>query len=31
LEDYRDFLRNRGIEEWPATHPYAQRLRRLIR
>ena len=23
LEDYRDFMRNRGIEEWPADHPYA--------
>ena len=31
LEDYRDFMRERGIEEWPATHPYAQRLRRLNR
>jgi four helix bundle suffix protein len=31
LEDYRDFMRNRGIEEWTATHPYAQRLRRLNR
>jgi len=31
LEDYRDFMRNRRIEEWAATHPYAQRLRRLNR
>ena len=31
LEDYRDFMRNRGIEEWTPNHPYAQRLRRLNR
>jgi four helix bundle suffix protein len=31
LEDYRDFMRNRGIQEWPPDHPYAQRLRRLNR
>lgn len=31
LEDYRDFMRNRSIEEWAPTHPYAQRLRRLNR
>jgi four helix bundle suffix protein len=31
LEDYRDFMRNRRIEEWPPAHPYAQRLRRLNR
>ena len=31
LEDYRDFMRNRGIEEWPSNHPYALRLRRLNR
>ena len=31
LEDYRDFMRTRRIEEWPATHPYALRLRRLCR
>jgi four helix bundle suffix protein len=31
LEDYRDFMRNRGIEEWPPDHPYALRLRRLNR
>ena len=29
LADYRDFLRNRKIEEWPATHRYAVRLRSL--
>jgi len=31
LADYRDFLRNRGLSEWPKDHPYAQRLRELIR
>jgi len=31
LEDYRDFMRNRGIEEWTADHPYARRLRQLNR
>ncbi|MBM4311531.1 MAG: four helix bundle protein [Deltaproteobacteria bacterium] len=31
LEDYRDFLKIRGIEEWPAEHPYAKRLRDLCR
>ena len=31
LEDYRDFMRNRRIEEWTPTHPFAQRLRRLNR
>lgn len=31
LEDYRDFVRNRGIEEWTPDHRYAQRLRRLNR
>ena len=31
LEDYRDFMRNRHIEEWPANHPYALRLRQLNR
>jgi four helix bundle suffix protein len=31
LEDYYDFMRGRGIEEWPSNHPYAQRLRRLNR
>jgi four helix bundle suffix protein len=31
LEDYRDFMRNRGIAEWPPDHPYALRLRQLNR
>ncbi|MCP5523133.1 MAG: hypothetical protein H7A46_16475 [Verrucomicrobiales bacterium] len=31
LEDYRDFMRNRAIEEWPSRHPFALRLRRLNR
>lgn len=31
LEDYRDFMRARGIEEWTSNHRYAQRLRRLNR
>ena len=31
LEDYRDFLRLRGIEEWPKNHPYARRLSELAR
>ena len=31
LEDYRDFMRNRSIEEWPSNHRYALRLRRLNR
>ena len=31
LEDYRDFLRARRIEEWTPDHRYAQRLRRLNR
>jgi four helix bundle suffix protein len=31
LEDYRDFMRNHGIQEWTATHPYALRLRQLNR
>lgn len=31
LEDYRDFMRNRGIEEWTSVHPYARRLRQLNR
>ena len=31
LEDYRDFMRNRGIEEWPPDHRYAMRLRQLNR
>jgi four helix bundle suffix protein len=31
LIDYRDFLRLRHLLEWPANHPYALRLRNLIR
>jgi four helix bundle suffix protein len=31
LEDYRDFMRNRGIAEWPPGHRYAKRLRALNR
>src|SRR5437762_5575391 len=31
LTDYRDFLRNRGIEEWTRDHRYARRLRELNR
>jgi len=31
LADYLDFLRNHGAAEWPAGHPYAQRLRQLNR
>lgn len=31
LEDYRDFLRVRGIREWTKEHPYTQRLRQLNR
>jgi four helix bundle suffix protein len=31
LTDYRDFLRERGLEEWPKDHPYARRLRILNR
>lgn len=31
LEDYRDFLRNRRLEEWDLQHPYTQRLRDLNR
>src|SRR6185312_13500866 len=31
LEDYLDFMRNRKIEEWTATHRYATRLRELNR
>jgi len=27
LEDYRDFLRVRGIEEWTKEHQYTRRLR----
>lgn len=29
LTDYRDFLRVRGLGEWPKEHPYARRLRAL--
>jgi four helix bundle suffix protein len=31
LEDYRDFMRARRIEEWTPEHPYARRLRQLNR
>ena len=31
LEDYRDFIRLRGIEEWPPEHAYTLRLRELNR
>ena len=31
LADYRDFLRGRGLEEWPAEHAYAKRLAELNR
>ena len=31
LEDYRDFLKTRGLEEWPVEHPFAKRLRELCR
>jgi four helix bundle suffix protein len=31
LEDYRDFLRARKIEEWPKEHRYTRRLRALNR
>jgi four helix bundle suffix protein len=30
-EDYSDFLRNRGLQEWPSSHRYAKRLRELVR
>lgn len=29
LEDYRDFLRVRGLQEWPPGHPYTKRIREL--
>ena len=29
LADYRDFLRVRGLKEWPRDHSYARRLREL--
>ncbi len=31
LEDYRDFMRTHGIEEWDPTHPFAGRLKELNR
>lgn len=31
LADYGDFLRVRGLAEWPAEHPYTRRLRDLNR
>ncbi len=31
LEDYRDFLRIRGLKEWTQDHPYTIRLRELNR
>ena len=31
LEDYRDFLRVRGLTEWSRDHPYTRRLRELNR
>jgi len=31
LADYRDFLRVRGLQEWPKEHPYTRRLRQLNR
>ena len=31
LEDYRDFLRVRGVEEWSKEHRYTRRLRQLNR
>ena len=31
LEDYRDFLRKRGLSEWSRNHPYTTRLRKLNR
>lgn len=31
LEDYRDFLRMRGLEEWPRDHAHTRRLRALNR
>ena len=31
LEDYRDFLRTRGLDEWDREHPYARRLAELVR
>ena len=31
MEDYRDFLRVRGFEEWRSDHPFAKRLGELVR
>lgn len=31
LEDYRDFLDHKGLEEWTIDHPYARHLRELNR
>lgn len=31
LTDYRDFLRNRGLQEWTKDHPYTRRLQELNR
>lgn len=31
LTDYRDFLRTRGLKEWPKDHPYTKRLRTINR
>ena len=31
LADYRDFLRVRGLQEWPLEHAYVGRLRELLR
>ena len=31
LTDFRDFMRQRGIQEWDKDHPYALRLRELNR
>ena len=31
LEEYRDFIRLRGIQEWPKQHSHTRRLRQLNR
>jgi four helix bundle suffix protein len=31
LADYRDFMRNRSLQEWPSDHRYSKRLRALNR
>lgn len=31
LIDYQDFLRERNLKEWPSNHPFAQRLRNLVK